>query len=921
MKRFISILVAVMMVLTLLPLGRVFAEEEMRGPKVDPTTIEEKFETNKKALKAKIDEARGIDLTKYEDGDEKNTFTKAIEEAETVYALTEVTEEAIGKMQAETAKLAAAITTFKENAKEVEENPEPEDKLKKAKETAKTQIDSLGYLSETEKNSYKTEIDNANSDEAISEILERAKAKNTENKAEKEKAKLEEAKTKAEKEIKALTKLTDEEKAPFLKQVKDATKVEDVEKTVEAARKADTEKQDPPVVDKLAEAKAKAEKEITALTKLTDEEKAPFLKQVKDAETVDAVNAALEAAKKADNDKQDPKPEDKLAEAKAKAEKEIKALTKLTDKEKASFIKQVKDATTVADVEKAVKDAKDADDKKTTPSVPSDDYSTRVPRAIRTTIANANAMIAHPRYGFASYSSRANLENRLSSLKSIANDFENGYYNKYWNGKFLNGYYGDEWYDYYENGYYYRNGVPYTYSGFRAHFGYYPKYDMSDYYGRGYWNGKYRRGYYRDGWYDYYENGYYYRDGERYTYSEFRKEFGYYPSYAYGRGYWYDYAEDRDPYYGYQGRYGYYYGSSIRDAVERTVNAINAVAISADAPLMKVSYPSSSDYDGYYDYYPWYYDPYYYDGYYYDQNSSKIRELKKLIGEAEELAASRSDAQWAPYRSELTDAANYGRKAAKGRASVKGAIEELEKAIKKAKTDGMKLYIRRGYMTGVNGTEFNPSGTLTRAEMAQIIENLLEQSGDTVAFAPKNFNDVESGRWYKKAVNLVSSHNIMKGNPDGNFYPQKPVSIEELIVIAARLGGHTPQNGNVFGIEKHYWSVHYIQTAYVKGWIGMDKFNPSAPITRGQAVQILNRSLNFGVDKEFINKYGAQMNKFSDVTMSSPYYYDIVAATNTISYSQVPKSKTRIWRAYQTSNGWSSSKYSNGTYVKPYTGW
>ena len=233
----------------------------------------------------------------------------------------------------------------------------------------------------------------------------------------------------------------------------------------------------------------------------------------------------------------------------------------------------------------------------------------------------------------------------------------------------------------------------------------------------------------------------------------------------------------------------------------------------------------------------------------------------------------------------------------------------------------MKLYIRRGFMTGVNGTEFNPNGTLTRAEMAQIIENLLEQSGETVAFAPKKFNDVESGRWYKKAVNLISSHNIMNGNPDGNFYPQKPVSIEELILIAARLGGHTPQTGNVFGISKHYWSVPYIQTAYVKGWIGMDKFDPSAAITRGQAVQILNRSLNYGVDKEFINKYGAQMNQFSDVKMSNPYYYDIIAATNTISYSQVPNSKMRIWRAFQTSGGWSTSKYSNGTYVKPYTGW
>ena len=727
---------------------------------------------------------------------------------------------------------------------------------------------------------------------------------------------------------------------------------------LDKAKEADLEKAKKSLQEKINE--ANKAKETVKYTKASKEKKDAFDKALKEAnnaindtaataESLIAAKDKLVATQEALDGKTEEEPtpgktpEQKLADAK-EALKE-----KINDAEKAKYTDAYKNATkaTKNAFDNALKDAKaelesatatedtlkaagilldarknDLDGKTTTPVVPSDNYSARVPRAIRTTIANANAMMADPRYSSASDSSRANLENRLANLKSIANDFENGYYSRYWNGKYWNGYYGDEWYDYYDNGYYYRNGVPYTYSGFRAHFGYYPKYDMSDYYGRGYWNGKYRRGYYRDGWYDYYENGYYYRDGVPYTYNEFRREFGYYPSYAYGRGHWYDYHdEDWDPYYGYQGRYGYYYGSSIRDAVERTVAAINAVANESRAYDMKVSYPSSSDYDGYYDYYPWYYDPYYYDGYYYDQNSSKIRELKKLIGEAEELAASRSDAQWAPYRSELTDAANYGRKAAKGRASVTGAIEELEKAIKKAKTDGMKLYIRRGYMMGVNGTEFNPSGTLTRAEMAQIIENLLEQSGDTVAFAPKNFNDVESGRWYKKAVNLVSSHNIMKGNPDGNFYPQKPVSIEELIVIAARLGGHTPQNGNVFGIEKHYWSVHYIQTAYVKGWIGMDKFNPSAPITRGQAVQILNRSLNFGVDKEFINKYGAQMNKFSDVTMSSPYYYDIVAATNTISYSQVPKSKTRIWRAFQTSNGWSSSKYSNGTYVKPYTGW
>lgn len=872
MKRFISILVAVMMVLTLLPLGRVFAEGE--GTEQDG------------ALGPVVDQSGQGEEEDGETPEDKTPGEKT-----------------------------------KDEAKE-------EPKLEEAKTNAKKIIEDLTNLSQEDKNGFFSKIDSATKTTDIDNIVAEATQKDT--KIAEEKAK-EEAKEEAKKQLETskdsltkkfekakgyketvkYTKATKENKAAFDKALEDAKKA--LNEAEEALKKEDV------TVNELTTAEKKlteAEKELTtAQDALDGEEEDPTPGKTPEENIADA-KKALKA---------------KIYDAE-KAKETVK-YTKASDEKKAAFDKALEDAEkalkkedVTADeltaAETALEKAQDALDGETTPVVPSDNYSTRVPRAIRNTIANANAMINHPRYSFASYSSRANLENRLASLKSIANDFENGYYSRYWNGKYWNGYYGDGWYDYYENGYYYRNGVPYTYSGFRAHFGYYPKYDMSDYYGRGYWNGKYRRGYYRDGWYDYYENGYYYRDGVPYTYNEFRREFGYYPDYAYGRGHWYDYYdEDWDPYYGYQGRYGYYYGSSIRDAVERTVDAINAVAISANAPLMKVSYPSSSDYDEYYDYYPWYYDPYYYDGYYYDQNSSKIRELKKLIGEAEELAASRSDAQWAPYRSELTDAANYGRKAAKGRASVKGAIEELEKAIKKAKTDGMKLYIRRGYMMGVNGTEFNPSGTLTRAEMAQIIENLLEQSGDTVAFAPKNFNDVESGRWYKKAVNLVSSHNIMKGNPDGNFYPQKPVSIEELIVIAARLGGHTPQNGNVFGIEKHYWSVHYIQTAYVKGWIGMDKFNPSAPITRGQAVQILNRSLNFGVDKEFINKYGAQMNKFSDVTMSSPYYYDIVAATNTISYSQVPKSKTRIWRAYQTSNGWSSSKYSNGTYVKPYTGW
>lgn len=823
MRKLISILIAVMMVLTLLPVGRVMAEGEGGTDK-------------------KVTETQGGKEGTPEDG----------------------------------------TTPSRDGSGTKDDSTEVNEKLKAARDKAIEEINKLTDLSETEQNDFIQKVNGADSEDAVQKVLADAKDKNEENKAAKEKAKLEEAKTKAIATINGLKNLSPEEKAEFIKKVNAATETTDITAIVTEAEQQDKDN------------KAKKEAE----QKLADAKKALKAK-IDDAKAVKDTDKYKNATKTNTDSFDDAL---KAAEAEYKNDK--------------ATVKTLDAAGTLLD---AKKDALDG--KPSTPVVPSDSYSTRVPRAIRTTIANANAMMKHPDYWRASNSSKAALESSLKTLKSIANDFENGYYNKYWNGKFWNGYYGDGWYDYYENGYYYRNGLPYEYFEFKNTFGDYPRYDLSDgYYGRRYLNGKYRRGYYRDGWYDYYDGVYYYRDGVPYDYYEFKREFGYYPSYAYGRGYWNEYDGTWDPHYGYQGRYGYY-NSTIRNAVESTVDAINAVANESGAKYMTASYPSLSDYEGYYDYYPWYYDPYYYDGYYYDQSSSKVRELKKLIGDAEELASSRNDAQWAPFKSALTDAANYGRKAAKGRASVSGAIEELEKAIKKAKNDGMKLYIRRGFMTGVNGTEFNPNGTLTRAEMAQIIENLLEQSGETVAFAPKKFNDVESGRWFKKAVNLISSHNIMKGNPDGNFYPQKPVSIEELIVIAARLGGHTPQTGNVFGISKHYWSVPYIQTAYVKGWIGMDKFDPSAAITRGQAVQILNRSLNYGVDKEFINKYGAQMNQFSDVSMSNPYYYDIIAATNTISYSQVPNSRTRIWRAFQTSGGWSTSKYSNGTYVKPYTGW
>ena len=219
-------------------------------------------------------------------------------------------------------------------------------------------------------------------------------------------------------------------------------------------------------------------------------------------------------------------------------------------------------------------------------------------------------------------------------------------------------------------------------------------------------------------------------------------------------------------------------------------------------------------------------------------------------------------------------------------------------------------------MKGLTSTTFSPSGTLTRAEMAQIIANLLEQSGKNYSYGTANFSDVSQSAWYYNAVRAASNYGIMVGRPGGKFDPQGLVSKEELIVIAARLGGHEAMNGNTFQIKEHYWSVPYIERALTNGWISYGQFNPSEKISRGETAKIINKAIGYGADKEYINKNTNTMTTFNDVDRTNPYYYEILVATNTISYQRTET--LRIWRAHVTKNGtWSDSNFGNGDVISP----
>lgn len=487
----------------------------------------------------------------------------------------------------------------------------------------------------------------------------------------------------------------------------------------------------------------------------------------------------------------------------------------------------------------------------------------------------------------ASYAARTEFNSAYSDVADMYN-------NKYWG--YYDGRYNDGYY--YGDRVYYRNGNWYTFDEYVSRYG---TYDMENYRRYGYY-GDYYDGYYED---------LYERNGKVYSYSDYYRTFGRYPyeserlEYRDGYGYW-------DPYYGwtYDGYYnGYYdyYGSNYRARLERLIDAIRAIAR---------EYPTNSsiyiNYSGLA--YPSYSNDYYYDYYGYNGlTSSQVKNMRDLISKAEKVRGEVKGNVDKQIVNNLQAAIDDGYRALRGRSSYSTAYSNLEAAINAADLVDNTIYIRSAYMQGITNGNFGPNEQLTRAQVAQIVANLLRQSGKTTVYNPKQYKDVEDYRWYKGAVDLVTSYGIMEGTPAGNFEPNRLVTKAELVVTAARLKNYQTTPGNVFGLTSHYWAQGYIQTAYVNGWLDTKNgFVPNAPITRAETVHIFNGALGYGPDQDYIIKYANQMNKFNDVTRGMDYYFDIITATNSISY-KVKLNGNRVWLTHMQPNGiWAMPQYSAG---------
>lgn len=78
---------------------------------------------------------------------------------------------------------------------------------------------------------------------------------------------------------------------------------------------------------------------------------------------------------------------------------------------------------------------------------------------------------------------------------------------------------------------------------------------------------------------------------------------------------------------------------------------------------------------------------------------------------------------------------------------------------------------------------FVPGHELTRAQLAQVLYNM-ENPGDTAS--EKSFKDVKQGAWYYNAVIWAADNGIVKGYEDGCFYPNRPITREQMVTMLYR---------------------------------------------------------------------------------------------------------------------------------------
>ena len=163
--------------------------------------------------------------------------------------------------------------------------------------------------------------------------------------------------------------------------------------------------------------------------------------------------------------------------------------------------------------------------------------------------------------------------------------------------------------------------------------------------------------------------------------------------------------------------------------------------------------------------------------------------------------------------------------------------------------DAVKFVYENGLMDGVGSNLFAPNAVLTRAMAVTILYRL---EGSPAVTTDAGFNDVAAGTWYTDAVNWAAANNIVNGVENNNFNPTGSLTREQMATVLYRYaqykGVDVSASGDISGFADSAnvssWAVDAVKWAVGSGLVNGVEGNALAPqgtSTRAQAATVLMR--------------------------------------------------------------------------------
>ena len=212
------------------------------------------------------------------------------------------------------------------------------------------------------------------------------------------------------------------------------------------------------------------------------------------------------------------------------------------------------------------------------------------------------------------------------------------------------------------------------------------------------------------------------------------------------------------------------------------------------------------------------------------------------------------------------------------------------------------------YIIGYPDGTVQPGGQITRAEVATIFFRLLtDDVRDENLTKTNRYSDVAATSWYNTAVSTLSSMGIITGYPDGTFRPNAAITRAEFAAIAARFDHDGDKTAAKFSDIATHWAKDEISIAYNNGWITGypdGTFGPQRDITRAETMTLVNRVLNRQPETE--DDLLPNMAVWTDNANPKAWYYLAVQeATNSHYYEFKTNSKYEKWTELRETRDWS----------------